>query len=205
MITLSQLMTLGAGKPSVVPTFTSDRMPRMVLVIGVHVTAVNTASVASCVQDANRTPARGCTEIGPDDVAARYHSGVVCAASLLAARDDGRVLREPAVRLLQRTVGGGQLGGLEHCGGAPAQQLGTTRPLFMGESIEPLDELIVELHQYLSPTDGPYGRSYGRGTTAPTGDEQVVHDADRAVQDLHAAVGAADDRHVFAVSEDHRV
>ena len=46
MITLSQLMTQGSGSPCSGPSSTSDRMPRMVRVIGAQVSAVASASAS---------------------------------------------------------------------------------------------------------------------------------------------------------------
>ena len=46
---LSQLTTLGSGRPSSGPTTTSERMPRIVRVMGAHVTAASTSTAASLV------------------------------------------------------------------------------------------------------------------------------------------------------------
>ncbi|MEA2717194.1 MAG: hypothetical protein QOI99_1511 [Actinomycetota bacterium] len=60
VIMLSHVMTLSSGRPSATPTCTSDRMPRIVRVIGAHVTAFRTSMAASLVStQTGRRPAGG--------------------------------------------------------------------------------------------------------------------------------------------------
>ena len=57
---LSQLMTQGSGSPSSPPISTSEAMPRIVRVIGAHITEVSTAAAASLViTQTGRRPAGG--------------------------------------------------------------------------------------------------------------------------------------------------
>jgi hypothetical protein len=57
---LSQLMTHVSGRPSSGPIETSDRMPRVVRVIGAHVIAIKTDAAASRVTtQTGRRPAGG--------------------------------------------------------------------------------------------------------------------------------------------------
>ena len=60
VMTLSQLMTQRSGSPCSGPTSTSVRIPRIVRVIGAHVTELNTAMAASRVRmQTGRRPAGG--------------------------------------------------------------------------------------------------------------------------------------------------
>ena len=59
-MTLSQLMTHASGRPCSTPSSTSERIPRMVRVIGAQVTDVSTAIAASRVStQTGRRPAGG--------------------------------------------------------------------------------------------------------------------------------------------------
>jgi hypothetical protein len=73
VIRLWQVMTLTSGSPSVGPTSTSERMRRIVRVIGAQVTAVSTSDGCIPGEDAHRSATGRFAEVGPDDVAARYH------------------------------------------------------------------------------------------------------------------------------------
>ena len=80
----SQLITLASGSPSAEPTSTSDWMPRIVPVIGAHVERGEHLDRGIPREHADGPTVGRWSEVGPDDVAAGYHSGAVRAARRLA-------------------------------------------------------------------------------------------------------------------------
>ncbi len=61
-----------------------------------------------------------------------------------------RVSWSSAVRGLEVAVGLGEPFGIEDGLGASTDQLGTVRPEGASEGVELLDEIVIELHEYLT-------------------------------------------------------
>ena len=100
-------------------------------------------------EDAHRAPPGGRSEIGPVDLVTAYHAGVVRAANRAAdLTSAGSGL--PPVRLDEGRVGGGELLRLDHRLGTSAQKLGSVCPRGFRHAVEPLDEIVVELHEDFS-------------------------------------------------------
>jgi hypothetical protein len=141
VMTLSQLMTQRSGSPCSGPTSTSVRIPRIVRVIGAHVTELNTAMAASRVRmQTGRRPAGG------------PRSAQMCGPRRETARrlNECRVGRLTLVPGDELSVGRCELLGGNHCGGAPAEQLGPVRSEPSRELVEPFDQVVVELDKNFS-------------------------------------------------------
>jgi hypothetical protein len=65
-------------------------------------------------------------------------------------RDKRRILRNATVRVLKNPVRVELLRRFQYCGSPATKQLRAAGPLRMRKSIQPIDELVIELHEYLS-------------------------------------------------------
>ena len=146
---MSQLTTLGCGSPCSGPTSTSERMPRMVRVIGAHVTVRSTAMAASRVrtQTGRRPP-------GDQDRPSTPHRVLPLGRALRSQAAGGvnkrRVLGPAPVGSLQLGVGSGQRLGLEYSDRALTKQLRPADAPWAGQRIELGNQVVIELDKCLS-------------------------------------------------------
>jgi len=66
------------------------------------------------------------------------------------ARDKGWVLGHPPVCVSERAVGLQLVGSFQNCCRTPAKEVRSAGALCLGEPIEPVDELVIQLDQYLT-------------------------------------------------------
>jgi hypothetical protein len=88
----------------------------------------------------------------------RFRKPLVARGQALGTRDERRIAGHAAIRLTERIVGPARLRRFEHSRRAAAQQIGAIRSLHPGESIQPLDGLVGELHQHLPAAHGHMAR-----------------------------------------------
>lgn len=69
-------------------------------------------------------------------------------------RDKRRILRNATVRVLKYPVRVELLRRFQHRRSPATKQFGAAGPLRMRKSVQPIDELVIELHEYLSPAHG---------------------------------------------------